>query len=84
MFRYSGINGQTQLVESSELHRMLGGDGVSARQRQHLAFQFKATFLYSAAGEFCAKLIEPVCLEEIVRIHSDDQTASSVQEPLGS
>lgn len=63
---------------------MLSGDGVSAHQREHLAFQLKAAFLYSSAEKFCAKLIEPVCLEEIVQILSDDQTASPIQEPLGN
>lgn len=69
---------------SSGLDRVLGGDGVSAHQREHLAFHLRAALLYSSAEKFCAELIEPLCLEEIIQLLSDARTAPSVQEPLGS
>lgn len=63
---------------------MFGGDGVSAHQREHLAFQLRAALLYSSAEKVCAKLIEPLCLEEILQILSDARTAPSIREPLGN
>lgn len=63
---------------------MLGGDGISTYWCEHLAFQLKAAFLYSSAEKFCAKLIESVCLKEIVKVPSDDHTASPIQEPRGN
>lgn len=67
---------------NSELNRTLAGNGVSTHQPEHLPSHLKAAFLYSSAAKFCAKLIFPVCLEEIIEILSDDQAASPIQEPL--
>lgn len=61
---------------------MLAGNGVCTRQPEHLASHLKAAFLYCSAEKFWAKLIEPVCLEEIIEILSDDQAASPIREPL--
>lgn len=69
-------------LSSSNLDRVLGSDGLSAQQRR--AFQREAPLLHSLAEKFCAEFIEPVCVEEITQILSEDQTAPSVQELLSN